>query len=96
VDSGGCVVAAALQRRFGGAARPVLRSTERIGLIASIPLLLIGWVLVEGFWALFTGTATDVGTNPLMILLAVQLFALSLQRAPHAVRDTAVTAAAVS
>jgi len=70
--------------------------TERIGLIASIPLLLIGWVLVEGFGALFTGTATDVGTNLLMILLAVQLFALSVQRAPHAARDNAVPAAAVA
>jgi hypothetical protein len=70
--------------------------TERIGLIAAIGLLLIGWVLVEGVGALFTGTATDVGTNPLMILLAVQLFALSVERAPNAVRDRAVPEAAVA
>ncbi len=57
------------------------RRSERIGLAASIPLLLIGWVLVEGFGGFFTGQATDVGTNPLMILLAVQLFALSVERA---------------
>jgi hypothetical protein len=57
------------------------QQAERIGLIASIPILLMGWVLVEGFGALFTGRATDVGTNPLLLLLAVQLLALSVERA---------------
>lgn len=66
--------------------------TERIGLIASVPLLLIGWVLAEGFGAVFTGTATDVGTNPLMMLLAVQLLALGVERVPQAGRIQAATA----
>jgi hypothetical protein len=70
--------------------------TERIGLIASIPLLLIGWVLVEGFGSLLTGMATDVGTNPLMILLAVQLLALSVERAPTADRLQAATAGSLA
>jgi len=60
--------------------------TERIGLMASIPILLIGWVLAEGFGAVFTGQATDIGTSPLLLLFAFQLFALTAERTPDSSR----------
>jgi hypothetical protein len=70
--------------------------TERAGLIASIPLLLIGWVLVEGFGAVFTGTATDVGTGPVMMLIALELLALSAQRVSEPGRVRAAGAGTVA
>jgi hypothetical protein len=89
-DGGAIAIALAIASAAIGAS--VLSSrTEQIGLAASIPLSLTGWVLVEGFGALFTGTGTDVGTNPLMILLAVLLLAMSAHRAPNASRIPAAT-----
>lgn len=58
----------------------VSRRGARIGLWASIPLLLAAWVLVEGLGGLYTGMATDVGTSPLMLFLALQLLALDGER----------------
>jgi hypothetical protein len=58
-----------------------LRGT-RITLLTSIALSLSFWVLAEGLGGLFTGQATDVGTGPLMILLAALLLPLATQSAP--------------
>lgn len=58
-----------------------LRGT-RITLLASMALSLSFWVLAEGLGGLFTGQATDVGTGPLMILLAALLLPLATQSAP--------------
>jgi len=48
----------------------------RIALIASIALSLSYWLLAEGFGGLLTGEATDVGTAPIMVLIAVLLLPL--------------------
>jgi hypothetical protein len=52
----------------------------RIALMASIALSLTFWVLAEGFGGLFTGQATDLGTGPLMILIAALLLPLASAR----------------
>ena len=57
----------------------LFRRGARVALISAIALSLIFWVLPEGLAGLFTGQATDVGANPLMILIA----ALLLPLAPH-------------
>ena len=62
-----------------------LRAT-RVTLIASIALSLSFWVLAEGLGGLFTGQATDVGTGPLMVVLAVVLLPLASQSAPAVAR----------
>jgi uncharacterized membrane protein YphA (DoxX/SURF4 family) len=54
----------------------------RSALLASIALSLAFWFLGEGLGGLFTGQATDVGTAPLMILIA----ALLLPLASHSAR----------
>lgn len=59
----------------------------RPALLLSIPLSLGFWVLGEGFGGLFTGQATDVGTAPLMILLAAVLLAAVTQEAPALLRS---------
>lgn len=45
----------------------------RAALLVSIALSLAFWILAEGLGGLFTGQATDVGTGPLMILIATLL-----------------------
>jgi len=52
-----------------------LRGT-RIALLVSMGVSLAFWVLAEGFGGLFTGQATDLGTAPLMILIAALLLSL--------------------
>lgn len=52
----------------------------RIALLASIALSLTFWFLAEGLGGLFTGQATDVGTSPLMILIAALLLPLAARR----------------
>ena len=52
----------------------------RIALIASMAISLAFWFLGEGLGGLFTGQATDVGTGPLMILIAALLLPLAAQR----------------
>jgi hypothetical protein len=52
----------------------------RIALIASMAVSLVFWFLAEGLGGLFTGQATDVGTGPLMILIAVLLLPLATRR----------------
>jgi len=56
----------------------------RIALIASMVISLAFWLLGEGLGGLFAGQATDVGTGPLMILIAALLLPLAAQRAPAA------------
>jgi hypothetical protein len=58
----------------------------RVALLASIPLLLVFWFLGEGLGGLVTGEATDVGTVPPMILIAVLLLPLAARRQPAAAR----------
>ncbi len=52
----------------------------RIALLASMALSLTFWLLAEGLGGLFTGQSTDVGTAPLMILIAALLLPLASQR----------------
>ncbi|MGO9961248.1 MAG: hypothetical protein ACLP50_35620, partial [Solirubrobacteraceae bacterium] len=67
----------------------------RIALFVAVALSLVFWVLAEGMGGLFTGQATDVGTGPLMILIAILLLPLASVRA--AARSRApVRAAAVN
>jgi len=58
----------------------------RIALLGSIPMLLAFWLLGEGLGGLFTGEATDVGTVPLVILIAVLLLPLASRDVPAATR----------
>jgi hypothetical protein len=51
----------------------------RIALIASMPISLAFWFLGEGLGGVFTGQATDVGTGPLMIVIAALLLPLAAQ-----------------
>ncbi|HTU85180.1 MAG TPA: hypothetical protein VMF57_06365 [Solirubrobacteraceae bacterium] len=55
----------------------------RIALIASMAVSLVFWFLAEGLGGLFTGQATDVGTGPLMILIAVLSLPLAARPAEH-------------
>ncbi len=58
----------------------------RIALWTSIAISLLFWVLAEGMGGLFTGQATDLGTGPMMILIAGLLLPLSSPRsAPAAI-----------
>ena len=54
----------------------------RMALLASIVLSLTFWLFAEGLGGLFTGQATDVGTSPLMILIAALLLPLATRRSP--------------
>jgi hypothetical protein len=49
----------------------------KIALLASMAISLAFWFLAEGLGGLFTGQATDVGTAPLMILIAALLLPLA-------------------
>jgi len=49
----------------------------RIALVASMVVSLAFWLLAEGLGGIFTGKATDVGTGPLMILIAALLLPLA-------------------
>jgi hypothetical protein len=53
----------------------------RIALLVSVSISLVFWVLAEGMGGLLTGQATDVGTGPLMILIAILLLPLASLRA---------------
>ncbi|MBV9197358.1 MAG: hypothetical protein JO168_24755 [Solirubrobacterales bacterium] len=77
----GATVAVVLAVISAGIALSVLfaRGT-RMALLASIALSLTFWLLAEGFGGLFTGQATDVGTSPLVILIAVLLLPLAARR----------------
>lgn len=65
----------------------------RTALITAMALSLVFWFLAEGLGGLFTGQATDVGANPLMMLIAVLLLPLA-SRAP-AVKRAQFRSAAV-
>lgn len=62
----------------------------RIALIGAMSLSLAFWFLAEGLGGLFTGQATDVGTGPLMILIAALLLPLG---APSPAQEPARSAA---
>lgn len=64
----------------------------RVVLFAAMAISLVFWVLAEGLGGAFSGQATDVGTGPLMILIAAQLLALSPRRAEAAERSSLRTA----
>ena len=53
---------------------------------------LVFWVLAEGLGGLFSGQGTDVGTGPLMILIAAQLLVLAPRRAAAVNRQQVRTA----
>jgi hypothetical protein len=55
----------------------------RIALIGSMAVSLAFWFLAEGLGGLFTGQATDVGTAPLMILIAALLLPLAARPSEH-------------
>ena len=54
----------------------------RTALLTAIAISLVFWFLAEGLGGLFTGQATDIGTAPLMILIAALLLPLASQSAP--------------
>ncbi len=54
----------------------------RIALLAAIAVSLVYWLLAEGLGGLFTGQATDLGTAPLMILIAALLLPLASRPEP--------------
>ena len=54
----------------------------RIALFASIAISAVFWFVAEGLGGLLTGQATDIGTAPLMILIAALLLPLASQGAP--------------
>jgi hypothetical protein len=66
----------------------------RIALYASMALSVAFWFLAEGLGGLFTGSATDVGTAPLMLLIAAQLLVLAPRRQPAVERPLVGTATA--
>jgi hypothetical protein len=53
----------------------------RVALFAAMAISLAFWLLAEGLGGAFSGQATDVGTGPLMVLIAAQLLVLSPRRA---------------
>ncbi len=55
----------------------------RLVLIGSMAVSLAFWLLAEGLGGLFTGQATDLGTAPLMILIAALLLPLAAQPSEH-------------
>lgn len=55
----------------------------RVALIGSMAVSLAFWFLAEGLGGLFTGQATDVGTAPLMILIAALLLPLAARPSEH-------------
>jgi len=59
----------------------LVRHGTRAALLASMAVSVLFWFLAEGAAGLFTGQATDVGTAPLMILIAAQLLVLAPRRA---------------
>ena len=58
----------------------------RMALLASIAISLVFWLLAEGAGGLLTGQATDVGTGPLMILIAALLLPLASASEPATAR----------
>jgi hypothetical protein len=64
----------------------------RVALYGAIVISLVFWVLAEGLGALFTGAATDIGTGPLMVLIASQLLVLAPRRATAVNRPQVQTA----
>lgn len=52
-------------------------------LILAIAISTIFWVIGEGFGGVFTGQATDVNTGPLLILIAVVLYAFHASTREH-------------
>jgi hypothetical protein len=52
----------------------LLDRRPRILLSAQTSLSLLYWILGQGLGGVFTGEATDVGTAPLMILIALVLY----------------------
>lgn len=55
----------------------------RLALIGSMAVSLVFWFLAEGLGGLFTGQATDLGTAPLMILIAALLLPLAARPSEH-------------
>jgi hypothetical protein len=53
----------------------------RIALFASMAVSVVFWFMAEGLAGLFTGQATDIGTGPLMIVIAALLLPLATSRA---------------
>lgn len=68
-----------------------LRGT-RIALLASILASLVFWFLGEGLGGLLTGQATDIGTAPLMILIAALLLPLASRGTRAVARSPLVVA----
>ena len=66
----------------------LFRRGVRLALFSAMFLLLAFWVLGEGFGGAFTGQATDVGTAPLMILVAALLLPLEPRSATPALSHT--------
>jgi hypothetical protein len=51
-----------------------LGAWPRVFLSLSMTLALAAWVVFQNFGGIFTGTSTDVGTGPILILLALALW----------------------
>jgi hypothetical protein len=63
------------------------RSTRRPALVLAGVLAAVAWV-AEGFGGIFTGTATDPNTGPLLVLLAATLWPLGRPGHPRLHRGT--------
>jgi hypothetical protein len=63
------------------ASAPLTRgATARCGLAAGVGISLFFWMFGQGFGGLSTGTATDVGTGPLLVMLTVAVSSLGTAR----------------
>jgi len=59
-----------------------LGAWPRLFLILAMLLALAGWVVFQNFGGIFTGSATDVGTGPVLILLACTFWPARRARRP--------------
>lgn len=83
-SSDGSVIAATMAALSAAIAlAAITRTAERAFLGLAIALSLMFWILGQGFGGIFTGSATDVSTGPLVILMACILLSHIL-----VVRDT--------
>jgi hypothetical protein len=74
-----------------------LGALPRLFLSLSVLIALAGWVAMENLGGILTGSTTDVGTGPVLILLALTFWPLAWARSqragePHAAEAPALPA----
>jgi hypothetical protein len=65
-------------------------------LVLGIAISLVYWVVNHGLGGVFTGQATDIGTAPLVILIAALIYAHSRRKAAPAAKVRAMAAPAAA